>query len=380
MNKIYYLGYYDTVDNKDENRNHVLAASNKMTYIIESLEKCNCTVEVVSSSHTLNSKGYPGKISNIGKNSKLRLFKTTRWGNKIHRIISVLYLRYQYKKYILKNITSNDTLIVYHSVDYANFIVRAKKKKGFRLILEVEEIYADVNGRESDRIKEYKIFDAADAYIFPTKMLDDKLNVNTKPSVIIHGTYKVEPKISEKFNDGKTHIVYAGTFDIRKGGAFSSVRAAEFLDENYHMHIIGFGGKEDKQMLLNEIQRVSKVSSCTVSYDGLLSGEEYIRFIQSCDIGLSTQNPNGVYNDTSFPSKILSYMANGLKVVSVKIPVVETSAIGGDMFFYKEQKPEDVAKVITFANTNATYDSREIISQLDKMFVCELKDLMRSAI
>ena len=35
MKKIFYLGYYDTPDNKAENRNIVLAATNKMTYIIQ---------------------------------------------------------------------------------------------------------------------------------------------------------------------------------------------------------------------------------------------------------------------------------------------------------------------------------------------------------
>lgn len=38
--KMYYLGYYDVVSNAEENRNHVLAASNKMTYIVSALERC----------------------------------------------------------------------------------------------------------------------------------------------------------------------------------------------------------------------------------------------------------------------------------------------------------------------------------------------------
>ena len=43
MKKIYYLGYYDIPENSAENRNYVLSASNKMTYIIEATEKCGCS-------------------------------------------------------------------------------------------------------------------------------------------------------------------------------------------------------------------------------------------------------------------------------------------------------------------------------------------------
>lgn len=369
MRKIYYLGYYDTLENKAEKRNVVLAATNKMTYIIEALEKCDCAVEVISTAHTSNCKSYRAKTLRIGANSTLRLFKSTRWGNKIQRIICVLYLRHQYKKYILNNLTSKDTLIVYHSVDYADFIVKAKKKIGFHLIMEVEEIYADVNGNKKDRTKEYNVFGAADAYIFPTELLNQKLNTQSKPYAITCGTYKAEPHKRIKFNDGKIHIVYAGTFDPRKGGALAAVGAAEFLNSDYRLHILGFGSQDDKQNLLNEIKRVSKVSSCMLSYDGLLSGEDYICFIQRCDIGLSTQNPSGVYNDTSFPSKILSYMANGLRVVSVKIPAVETSSIGEYMYYYEEQTPKEIAKAIKAVDFSKTYDSRDVLSQLDKQFV-----------
>lgn len=376
MKKIYYLGYYDTVENKAENRNIVLAATNKMTYIIEALEKAGYIVEVISASQTGNKQCYDAKIIPIGQNSTLHLFKTTPWGNKIRRIISILYTAYQYRKYILKTLGPEDTLIAYHSVIYAKFLEKAKKKKGFRLVLEVEEIYADVNGKENDRKKEYKVFEAADAYIFPTKMLNDKLNAESKPSVIIHGTYKAEEKLAERFDDGKIHVVYAGTFDPRKGGALAAVGAAKFLDESYHLHVIGFGSVEEKERLLTEMEKISKITTCTLTFDGLLSGEDYIRFIQSCHIGLSTQNPTGIYNDTSFPSKILSYMANGLRVVSVRIPAIETSAIGEYMYYYDEQTPKKIAEAIKTVDLLKSYNSREIISQLDKNFVHNIGNML----
>lgn len=65
--KIYYLGYYDVVSNAEENRNHVLAASNKMTYIVSALERAGFCVELISASQTLNAQAYSAKTVPLGE-------------------------------------------------------------------------------------------------------------------------------------------------------------------------------------------------------------------------------------------------------------------------------------------------------------------------
>lgn len=91
------------------------------------------------------------------------------------------------------------------------------------------------------------MFDIADAFILSNDLLDGKINKYRKPSIVIYGTYKVEQKIVEKFNDGKIHAIYAGTFDANKGGAQIAIQAAEYLPENYHIHICGFGTEQDTE-------------------------------------------------------------------------------------------------------------------------------------
>ena len=102
MKKIFYLGYYDTPENKEENRNIVLAATNKMTYIISAIERAGYNVEIVSASQTRNSKKYDKKSIAVGEKSRLVLLRTIPWGNKIRRVFSVLYSKHQLIKYILK--------------------------------------------------------------------------------------------------------------------------------------------------------------------------------------------------------------------------------------------------------------------------------------
>ena len=238
----------------------------------------------------------------------------------------------QLKKYLKENLTENDKIIIYHSLGYYKLYKWIKKVTKAKILLETEEIYSDVGKtRFVTREKEINSFKFADGYIFPTELLDKIVNVDKKPSVIIHGTYRVEKECGKSFGDGLTHIVYAGTFDPRKGGVQAAAAAAEFLPCGYHVHILGFGTENDKKLLLKTIKDVSEKTECKVTFDGLKSGSDYIEFIQSCDIGLSTQNPDAAFNGTSFPSKILSYLSNGLKVVSIKIPAVEESAVGKDI-------------------------------------------------
>ena len=184
-------------------------------------------------------------------------------------------------------------------------VIKYLKKHKKPFILEVEEIYSDVMAKKKkqNREKEDFMFSAASSYIFSTELLNREINSGNKPYVVCNGTYNTTQKLVEEkiFDDkDKIHCVYAGTFDPRKGGAAAAVAAAKFLPSDYHIHILGFGNDAETKAMKDLTSEISKKSIATVTYDGLLSGEEYIRFIQSCDIGLSTQNPDAAFNATSF--------------------------------------------------------------------------------
>ena len=370
-----YIGYYDCEQNKEENRNYVLAATNKMTYIASALARNGISVEIISASGTLNTRACPGKRLEIAPNVVLKLFPSMGSGGRIKRVLSRWTLQARLFCYLLTHIQKGETVILYHSLGYMRLIRLLRAVKKFRLILELEELYGDVTGDSNMLRKEKQFAKKADAYILPTAMLKDSLSVGNKPCVLIHGTYQVEPQIGSGFGDDKIHVVYAGTFDPRKGGG-AAAAAAEYLPENYHVHILGFGSKSDTETMQCLIADVSTRAKATVTYDGLLSGANYIRFIQSCHIGLSTQNPDAAFNATSFPSKILSYMANGLRVVSIRIPAIETSAVGDALYYYEKQTPEEIAKAIMNVDMRDVYDSRKVISMLNKKFVAEMKTVI----
>lgn len=367
LKRIIYIGYYDK-NNSSENRNYVLAATNKMDYIIGTLEKIGYDILILSASQTKNQAGVKTKIVNISDKVTLKLPKSLGNKNKFIRLLDRFIIKLQIAIEILRKTKKNDNVLVYHSLGYMKLIKILKKIRKFHLILEVEEIYGDVSENEKLSNKELNFFKCADAYIFPTELLNEKINAQEKPYSIVYGTYQVEKDRQKSFDDQKIHCVYAGTFDPRKGGVFAAIESSKFLDDNYHLHILGFGNSEELEYVKKEIADISLKTKCIVTFDGLLKGEKYIEFLQKCNIGLSTQIPGKKYNDTSFPSKILSYMSNGLRVVSVRIKAIERAEIGKYLYYYNSQIPEDIAKAIKSVDLNDDYNGRSIISELDKRF------------
>lgn len=377
INEIKYIGFYELLESKLK-RNSCLSAINKMNYIAKSITRTGKNVKIISPAWYTDKNVLKTLEKHTKINENITLIEAPSFAtrNKVTMRLKRIYTQIWLFFYLLFNVNKEEEILVYHSLSLIVPLLLAKKIKNFKIILEVEEIYTDVidYGKKIRKL-EFKMIKSAEKYIFPTELLNEKINKKNKPYCIIYGTYKVEDDKNVNFQDDKIHIVYAGTFDPRKGGA-AAAEAAAYLDEKYHIHIIGFGSEDEKIYLQNLIKEVSKNTKCAVTYDGLYKGEEYIKFLQKCDIGLSTQTPNAEYNDTSFPSKVLSYMANGLRVVSIRIKALEKAEISDLLYYYDKDCPKEIASAIKNINLLDKYNSREKIRTLDRKFMQDIKKLM----
>lgn len=373
---IKYISYFDLQDS-DVKRNYVTSASNKIEYIARTISKMGRCVNIISVSEVVEDrfKIYLPEEKRITDNITVK-FPLSWGGNGVcSRKIKIVWQVIGLFFFLVFNCRKEETVIVYHSLGYFNAVRLAKRIRKFRLVLEVEEIYSDVSRMSKyKRNLEFRMFDIADAFILSTELLNEKINKEKKHSVAIYGTYRKEPKIVDKFDDGKIHVVYAGTFDPAKGGAQAAVSAAEFLPSNYHIHICGFGNPLDEENLKAMIENIRQSSTASISFEGLKTGPDFIAFLQRCHIGLSTQNPQGDFNDTSFPSKILTYLANGLAVVSVDIPVVRRSRVVEFVSFYQGILGKNIADAII--NTDRIPIMVNRIEQLDRTFSDDIAKLL----
>lgn len=375
QDRIKYICYYDKIDSSIS-RNYVLAATNKIDYIISALNRCNVGVDIVSVSCCIENKWIyvPGQLQIDGANS-LRLFSSFGlFRNPVFRVLSRWLVWLQFIFWFLYSVKSGEQILIYHSLGYCKLLTYLKKIKKCKFIGEIEEIYQDVTPKTESICKsEYAFINSCDKFIFPTSLLNKKLNAKNKPYLVIHGVYRIEKERHVSFNDDDVHIVYAGTFDPHKGGCMTAINLANYLPSKYHIHILGFGNEKDTASVVDAIHNVQKGNNAKITYHGLLKGDNFIDFLQKCQIGLSTQNPSALFNDSSFPSKILTYMANGLDVVTIRIPVIELSDINDYVYYYESPDAREIADAIISISNNAKIDMCSVLRLLDSNFVKDLK-------
>lgn len=369
--KIYYLIHFD---NK-KNRNVTPSAITKGKYVASALASCSSEVEIVS-------LAYPTKDSQdevyyqVSENVICHLFKGKYSNNRIIRYIDHKLYDKKIRKYLKQNVKKEDIIVVYHSLANMKLVKYIKKNVTDKIVYEVEEIYGDVINDEKAKIKELKTFKNASSYIFSNDYLNSIINTKQLPYVTCYGTYEIPTLYKEAFNDNLIHCLYAGTLAQNKG-ALNAINVAKYLPNNYLIHILGFGSEKDIADIKNAVNEVNNSYGTTkVIYEGLKLNEEYLKFIQKCQIGLCTQNIDAAFNTTSFPSKILSYMSNGLEVVGVNIAAIKNSKVGQYIQFYNVPDEKEIANAILNINLNNKTNNVDVVKELDKEFKEDLKDML----
>lgn len=372
LNKqIKYIGFYDRPDSLYK-RASALSATNKMDYICDALHTLGFAVHIISPSWIVeaNNSWQRQRTTVVSTCKKLTLCpsfgSTSRLALYFKIIISLTWLFC----YLVITCKKNETILAYHTPWLSLPLRMAKAVKGFRLILEVEEIYADVSLLHPYfDVMEKRLLRSADSYLLSTYLLKNKVD-DSKRYAIIHGVYTVSEVLSTPFNDGKVHLLYAGIIDSHKQGAFNAVECSQYLSEQYVLHVIGFGETDKLCARIDELNRTNK---CQIYFDGTKSGEEYVRYCQMCHIGLSTQKMVGEYLQTSFPSKILSYLSMGLNVVSCYVECVAESKIGSLVTYYHDDDPKEIARAVMSVPLRRGSDLQKAIAKLHQSFMDELK-------
>lgn len=370
-----YIGFYnDNNFNLHENRNTSLAVKNKMDYICSALTRNNLKVKIISPCWTNNTKGFfKGKEYIKSNYITIKNFATFGSNNKVLQKINKFFIALQLLLYLIINTKRNEEILVYHSLALILPIKIAKKIKNLSLILEVEEIYSTVWKGTYDVDKEISYINMADKAIFASDQLQNYFKINK--SVVVYGSYNYYDK--KNFNKKlkkNIDIVYAGSIDKIKGGAKNSVLAMNYLPNKYRLHILGFGNNsdiEELKKLINYVNKEKGYECCR--YYGSLDGEKYSEFLLNCDIGLNPQK-EGEYMDFAFPSKILSYLAHGLEVVSTRIKSVEQSKVASRITFSKNDNPQEIAKSVL--SIKIGNQNNNIVRKLDKKFVSDIYKLL----
>lgn len=291
---------------------------------------------------------------------------------KLNVILRKLYLFFLFRCVI----RSRDNVILYHSYAYTRFIGKYCAVKKKRIVLEVEEVYGynavedkPYLADEIASIKRFQKFILVNDYIAP------ELGIPEEDRVVSYGV--VDPdyeKCERRFDREHIHVLYAGTIDMKKIGAASAVKSAEYLSDRYVLHIAGFGKEEAQKQLAQLIEENNRHEDrCRIEYHGMLKGEPLNALLDSCDIGISTNVMRPNFANNTFPSKIMTYMTHGLKVVSGYADAFRDAKIARNWSFFYSHEPKEIAFAIERAADTEATDDRPVLREVDDALVAFLR-------
>lgn len=367
---IYYIAFYGKKGFRTSN----LAAEDKIDYICDSLVAIGKKIKIISNAKTSNGKYQKQDCIKKSCNIEIVYFSSFPRINLLYKILDTIISTFQFVVYFLKNINPEDTVIVYHSLAYGNMINILHKIKRFHYILEVEELYQYIQANKSRyKQQEDAIIQHADGYIFSNKIIESRINSNDKQFIVVNGVYK--PKAQLNIKKREHSVVYAGTLEPQKGIDYV-LKAAQFLPSYYEIHVAGFGTQKDIDHLETTIELENAKNGAKVCYDGSFKGDEYTQYLQSFKVGICIQDPDDTFNKYEFPSKIFSYISNGLHVVANDLSQLRESSIYPYLYISSTIEPEDIAMTIIKAFSDECTSSVAILEELNNNFIKEIKGLI----
>ena len=183
-------------------------------------------------------------------------------------------------------------------------ITYRKDYSGFRQFL---------NKIDVKKSQEYR--DCVDAFVFLSKYMNEPVNKNNMPAVIVDGLTDIVAFPAKEENTTSDRIIlYAGkvssTFGVDKlVNAFLQAH----LDQDVKLHICGDG---DYAPNLREIANEHD----NIVFHGSVSHDEVLRLEISATLLVDPRPSNMEIVKMSFPSKIIEYMASGTPVLTTNLP------------------------------------------------------------
>lgn len=374
MDDLKYIGYFYKGEENLQNRIHHMSSVNKMLYVSETLVELGEPVEIISPSWTKSRENYPGYVSSINDNIRMVLGPTIAFTPYLSQLFSLLWLFF----YLLFKTKSKETILVYHSLPLIPVIKMLKIIKKLNVILEVEEIYSHVIEKKKNYYNyELSFIKSMNHKIYVSSKLAKLIKYDKERDIILYGGYT--NRRIEGIQKKPETLVYAGTIDHLKGGAFGAIDVIENIkSEKYSLYILGTGTDFEVSLLEEKIRKVNKKKRYdAVKYLGKKEGKEFDLIMNSFEYGLNLQK-NGEYMETAFPSKILTYLSYGLVVISSDIPSIVESPFTDHIEFVDGKNSREIAhQVLNIIKSKINNKSSErIIIKFHDDFKKKLKNII----
>lgn len=377
--EIKYIGYYDILRDGRQYREYSLAAAKKMDYICRELNNIGYDVRIISPSHVSarGDKKVHSVSERIGDRCFLELPPSCEATHKVQRVWRVLMARMWLFNYLIRHTEKNEPVLVYHNYNVALPVILAQKIKGFKIVLEIEDIYFKVwKLSRLQEWKEKKLLRYADNNsLVVSEVLAKELKIQNP--TVSYGSYTICNGAPIKAEDKSIRLILTGSVDKERGNGFLAVEAIRYLPSKYKLFISGSVAPKAREEFFdlihtvnNELQREACV------YVGLLDDREYERFLLSADVALNPQR-DGEFGKYIFPSKILTYLGHGLPVVSTPGESIVESKLADIITFSEGFNGQSIAEAIKNVKIEDRGVYFDYLTEIQSAFQEKLTDVFK---
>jgi len=374
MSKVIYVGFINETKAVFK-RSISLAAETKGLYLVKLLSQMNHSVHVIVSAPLADSNASIEEENYEEEYGKLTLSPCQKRSNKILRFLDNRKRAKWLSEKVIESTDASSIVIVYHSGSLIRPLLKAKKKIGFKLIIEAEELYGLMPISSVSSKTEFAFFDRADGFIPITPKLNEAINKDNKPFAVFYGAYDL-PTLVEKKNSNGKNIVFAGTFENGLNRGTLALEITKHLPQDFTMHLLASSNTDRAKTIVDDFLKANP-NHCPIVFEGTKTGADFNNFLQTCDVAVSPQDDKTAFGLYSFPSKIVVYLANGLPVVATKLDVIANSPFLSCVKMVNENEPKAMAEaIISFANDEKKKNGREIIKEEAQRFEKQLKTMI----
>ncbi len=218
-----------------------------------------------------------------------------------------------------------------------------------------------------------------DAYVCLSPVFISKFNLS--PSVVVPGILSAEysslaPVVtpSDAFE-----IVFAG--GVHKSNGIDLLLLAFSELDNPNVRLTVYGGGDLVKSVIDAAEKDKRLF-----YGGILHGDKLVQALLSADLLINPRPTNEEFSQTSFPSKLIEYMATGVPTLTTRL--VSIPKVIDDCFFYIDSHDpltiaEAIRGVIALTDTERLSVGRRAAEKVRQLYSEEvvgqkISDLVRS--
>lgn len=180
----------------------------------------------------------------------------------------------------------------------------------------------------------------AKGYILLTEQMNEVVNKNNKPFVVMEGlvdkNFNINNRLEDKYN--KFTILYAGGI-YSKFGIDYLVQAVERIEED-GIQLLLYGEGELVEKLKKDYQNSNKII-----YGGTLPNNLIVQEEVKSTVLINPRFSNEEYTKYSFPSKNMEYMVSGTPVVTTRLPGIPKE-YDEHVYYIEEETVEGIKETI----------------------------------